>query len=105
MKSTTSTPTETQVLNSLKSVIDPELMVNIVDLGLVYHIKIDDDSKNIIVEMTLTTTGCPLGDVIEQHAIEVLRSQYPTYTNDIFFVWNPAWNPSFISDEGRQQLE
>lgn len=104
MKNTSSTPTNTQVLNSLRSVIDPELMVNIVDLGLVYNIKIDDNSKNIIVEMTLTSTGCPLGDVIKQHATEVLLAQYPAFTNDLFFVWNPVWNPSFISEEGREQL-
>lgn len=104
MKNISLLPTNKDVLNSLKSVIDPELMVNIVDLGLIYHIKIDNNSKNIIVEMTLTSTGCPLGDVIKQHATEVLLAQYPSYTNDLFFVWNPVWNPSFISEEGREQL-
>jgi metal-sulfur cluster biosynthetic enzyme len=98
-------PTDMQVLNSLKSVIDPELMVNIVDLGLIYNIKIDTDTKNILVEMTLTSTGCPLGDVIKQHATEVLLAQYPGFTNDIFLVWNPVWNPSFITEEGKEQLE
>lgn len=97
--------TDMQVLNSLKSVIDPELMVNIVDLGLVYNIHINPETKHIIVEMTLTSTGCPLGDVIKQHATEVLSAQYPGFSNDLFLVWNPAWNPSFISEEGKQQLE
>ena len=101
----TTLPTDTQVLNSLKSVIDPELMVNIVDLGLVYNINIDEQTKHILVEMTLTSTGCPLGDVIKQHATEVLLAQYSGLTNDIILVWNPAWNPSFISEEGKQQLE
>lgn len=100
-----SVPTDMQVLNSLKSVIDPELMVNIVDLGLVYNIHINPETKHIIVEMTLTSTGCPLGDVIKQHATEVLSAQYPEFSNDLFLVWNPAWNPSFITEEGKQQLE
>lgn len=98
-------PSDTHVLNTLKSVIDPELMVNIVDLGLVYNINIDELTNHILVEMTLTSTGCPLGDVIKQHATEVLSAQYPGFTNDIILVWNPVWNPSFISEEGKQQLE
>lgn len=105
MTNTASTPTDMQVLNSLKSVIDPELMVNIVDLGMIYYIEVDGLTNLIEVEMTLTSRGCPLGDVIMQHATEVLKAQYPTFSSTINIVWEPAWNPSFITDEGKQQLE
>lgn len=105
MTNTASTPTDMQVLNSLKSVIDPELMVNIVDLGMIYYIEVDGLTNLIEVEMTLTSRGCPLGDVIMQHATEVLKAQYPTFSSTINIVWEPTWNPSFITDEGKQQLE
>ncbi|HEX5743430.1 MAG TPA: metal-sulfur cluster assembly factor [Flavobacteriaceae bacterium] len=105
MTNTTSTPTDMQVLNSLKSVIDPELMVNIVDLGMIYNITIDSSTNLIEVEMTLTSKGCPLGDVIMQHATEVLKAQYPNYSSLINLVWEPAWNPSFITAQGNKELE
>lgn len=105
MKNTTATPTDLQVLDSLKSVIDPELMVNIVDLGMIYNINIDENSSFINVEMTFTSQGCPLSDVIIQHATEVLKAQYPNFISSINIVWEPSWNPSFITEEGRQQLE
>ncbi|MDP2088849.1 MAG: metal-sulfur cluster assembly factor [Flavobacteriaceae bacterium] len=105
MTNIVSTPTDIQILNSLKSVIDPELMVNIVDLGMIYNIKVNNSTHLIEVEMTLTSKGCPLGDVIMQHATEVLKAQYPAFSSSINIVWEPSWNPSFITEEGKQQLE
>lgn len=105
MKNTNSTPTDMQVLNSLKSVIDPELMVNIVDLGMIYNITIDSSTNLIEVEMTLTSRGCPLGDVITQHATEVLKAQYPNFSSAINIVWEPAWSPAFITEQGKKELE
>jgi metal-sulfur cluster biosynthetic enzyme len=105
MTNTATTPTDMQVLNSLKSVIDPELMVNIVDLGMIYYIEVNDATKLIEVEMTLTSRGCPLGDVITQHATEVLKAQYPNFSSTVNIVWEPAWNPSFITEQGKIELE
>lgn len=99
------TPTDIQILNSLKSVIDPELMVNIADLGMIYDIKVDNATKTIKIDMTFTSKGCPLGDVIIQHATEVLKAQYPDFSSSIAVVWEPAWNSSFITEEGRRELE
>lgn len=104
MKDAASALTDMQVLHSLKSVIDPELMVNIVDLGMIYNIKINFEINLIEVEMTLTSKGCPLGDVITQHATEVLKAHYPTFTNTINIVWEPAWNPAFITKQGKIEL-
>lgn len=105
MKKETVTPTDLEVLESLKSVIDPELMVNIVDLGMVYNIIVSEETNQIIVDITFTSRGCPLGDVIKQHALEVLHAQYPKFNSSIHVVWEPAWNPSFITEQGKKELE
>ena len=97
-------PEEAKVLEILKQVPDPEVEVNIVDLGLVYLVDFDDEKKTITVDMTLSTPGCPVGDTIIQHVQTVLEINYPDYDVKVNLVWDPQWTPELISEEGRAQL-
>lgn len=98
-------PTKEIIIELLKQVIDPELMVNIVDLGLVYDIKIQDDKKVIQVEMTLTSAGCPLGDMILADVECVLKEQVEGYSIMVYLVWDPVWSPDLLTQAGKSALE
>ena len=89
------------VNEALKDVVDPELGINVVDLGLIYGITVDDTSTAII-DMTLTSAACPLTDVIEDQT----RMALDGLVNDfrINWVWMPPWGPEKITDDGRDQL-
>jgi metal-sulfur cluster biosynthetic enzyme len=89
------------LLEALRDVVDPELGVNVVDLGLVYGVSLDEDRK-AIVDMTLTSAACPLTDVIEDQANAALEGLTNGLT--INWVWMPPWGPDKITDEGREQL-
>lgn len=89
------------VLEALKDVIDPELGINIVDLGLVYGISIAEDNA-IQLNMTLTSAACPLTDVIERQAQMVLGAYSEAVV--VNWVWLPPWGPECITDDGRDQL-
>ena len=89
------------VLEALKDVIDPELGINIVDLGLVYGGQIGE-ADSVILEMTLTSAACPLTDVIERQAQMVLSPLVTEVT--ISWVWMPPWGPDRITPDGREQL-
>ncbi len=99
-------PTEEQVRSALRSVYDPELGISIVDLGLVYGIQVDDESKSIIIDMTLTTPACPLGPIIRTQAYATLTSAYPAVRDvDINLVWTPRWDPrTMASEEAKAEL-
>lgn len=88
---------------ALYEVIDPELMVNIVDLGLVYDVEIIDDTI-IKVIMTLTTPHCPMGDAIQTGVKNILEKELPGHEVEINLVFEPAWNYDMVSSEGMQQL-
>ena len=90
-----------QVLEALKDVVDPELGINVVDLGLVYGIHVDDENVATI-DMTLTSAACPLTDVIEDQAASVLDGVVNSFR--INWVWMPPWGPDKITDDGREQL-
>ena len=90
------------ILEALKEVVDPELMVNVVDLGLIYDVLIDDD-LNVTLEMTLTSPACPLTDQIEWEAQAVLGQLARSVT--INWVWMPPWSIDMITDDGREQLQ
>ena len=90
------------ILEALKEVVDPELMVNVVDLGLIYDVLIDDD-LNVTLEMTLTSPACPLTDQIEWEALAVLGQLARSVT--INWVWMPPWSIDLITDDGREQLQ
>ncbi len=89
------------VKEALREVIDPELMVNIVDLGLVYDIIIEDDAT-VVVDMTLTSPACPLTDQIEWGVQAALDSLAKIST--VNWVWLPPWTLEMITPEGREQL-
>ena len=96
------TKIEQKVYQLLKTVIDPELMVNIIDLGLVYTILFENNK--IFVELTLTSPGCPLGDVIIEDAEQVLKKQFSDYEVEIKLVWDPPWSTERLTEEGRAAL-
>lgn len=94
-------PSEDDVLEAMKDVVDPELMVNVVDLGLVYGVTIDDEA-NVTIDMTLTSPTCPLTDRIEYDTAAVLEGLVNSVT--INWVWLPPWTLDKITDDGREQL-
>ena len=89
------------VIEAMKDVVDPELGINVVDLGLVYGVHVDEHS-NAILQMTLTSAACPLTDVIEDQT----RAALDGLVNDfrIEWVWVPPWGPDKITDDGREML-
>lgn len=96
--------TEDMVYAAIKEVIDPELGINIVDLGLIYSIDIEEDG-HIAITMTLTTPGCPLHASFAQEIERVLWQSIPDLKGvHVELVWEPAWNPIMISPEGREAL-
>jgi len=90
------------VEEGLKDVIDPELGVNIVDLGLIYDLTWDDESDALIISMTLTSAGCPLTDVIEEQTAQSLDGIVERFR--INWVWMPPWGPERITDDGRDMM-
>jgi metal-sulfur cluster biosynthetic enzyme len=93
--------TVVDVEEALRDVVDPELGINVVDLGLVYGITIDQHNQAII-DMTLTSAACPLTDVIEDQATTALDGIVNGMR--INWVWMPPWGPDKITDDGREQL-
>ncbi|MFD1037698.1 metal-sulfur cluster assembly factor [Virgibacillus byunsanensis] len=95
---------QTEVGAALYEVIDPELGVNIMDLGLIYDIK-TDENNNVNVIMTLTTPGCPLHDSITEGAKnQILKQVEDVGEVSIDLVWEPAWSPTKMSDKAREIL-
>jgi len=93
---------EDKIYELLKTVIDPEVDVNVVDLGLIYDIKIE--GNDIVVVMTLSTPGCPLGDTIMENISQVIIANVPDVKVDVQLVWEPTWTPELISPEGKVAL-
>jgi metal-sulfur cluster biosynthetic enzyme len=91
-----------QVEEALKDVMDPELGVNIVDLGLINDLSWDDENDALIISMTLTSAGCPLTDVIEEQTAESLHGVVDQFR--INWVWMPPWGPDKITDDGRDMM-
>ncbi|KQO17300.1 metal-sulfur cluster assembly factor [Paenibacillus sp. Leaf72] len=94
--------TKEQIWELLRKVHDPELGVNIVDLGLVYDLNWKDE--HITVEMTLTTTGCPMHDMIAGGVRHVLLGELGFTSVDVNVVWEPAWQPAMMSEEAKEFL-
>ena len=99
--SSASTVTVEEVTEALKDVVDPELGINVVDLGLVYGVHVDE-SSNCVVDMTLTSAACPLTDVIQDQTDSALEG----LVNDVAinWVWMPPWGPERITDDGRDMM-
>lgn len=94
------------VWDELKNVYDPEIPVNIVDLGLVYDLRIEpsDAGSRVFVAMTLTAQGCGMGPSIAMDARRRIESLPGVDEADVQVVWDPPWNPQMISPEGREKL-
>jgi metal-sulfur cluster biosynthetic enzyme len=91
-----------EIEEALKEVMDPELGVNIVDLGLIYDLGWDDENDALVISMTLTSAGCPLTDVIESETAEALDGVVEQFR--INWVWMPPWGADKITDDGRDMM-
>ena len=101
MDATQAIPTEESVREALRSVNDPEVGMNIVDLGLVY--RIDIASRLVRVEMTMTSAACPMGDMISDNARRAVSAALPEeIVVDVVLVWEPPWTPDMMSETARQ---
>ncbi|OFS68496.1 metal-sulfur cluster assembly factor [Trueperella bernardiae] len=100
MAVTQTPPNVADIEEALRDVIDPELGINIVDLGLLYGVTIDGNTA--IADMTLTSAACPLTDVIEEQARQAVAGLVDDLR--INWVWLPPWGPERITDDGRDQL-
>lgn len=95
-------PGSDEVRELLRRVVDPEVGVNIVDLGLVYRIELTDD--RLLIEMTMTSPACPMGDMIIDDAYKVLEGLSAACEPEIVLVWDPPWNPSMMSQRSKLAL-
>lgn len=94
---------DTDILTALKTVIDPELGINIVDLGLVYHA--ERSANGIAIALTMTTPACPLGEMMSEEIKLALRDRFPDAPEvRVDIVWDPPWSPELMSEESRRQL-
>lgn len=100
--------TEEMVRTALKNVYDPEIGLDVINLGLVYNVDIQDQGKRVSVDMTLTTPACPAGpQILEQARREIgaLKDVYQDLEDvNINLVWTPFWNPSMMTEEAREEL-
>lgn len=101
MAGTTTPANVADVEEALRDVIDPELGINVVDLGLVYGVHLDEN-QHAVIDMTLTSAACPLTDVLEDQTREALEGLVDGFR--INWVWMPPWGPDKITDDGREQL-
>lgn len=92
-----------QVYEALRKVVDPELHLNIVDLGLVYDVAQPEEGR-IHITMTLTTPGCPVGSAIMRAVKHTAENVPGVSAAEVTLTFNPRWTTEFISDEGRRQL-
>jgi metal-sulfur cluster biosynthetic enzyme len=94
--------TKEQVYEALQECYDPEIPVNIVDLGLVYDVEVD--GNRVAVKMTLTAPGCGMGTMIAADAKQKIMALEGVEDATVDLVWEPPWNPSMISDDAKQRL-
>ena len=95
--------TEEQIRETLKEILDPEVGVNIVDLGLVYQIELRPEE--VYIQITMTSPTCPLHTVITNNMDKVLRKAFPDLGEmTIELVWDPPWSPDLMSEAAKQQL-
>ncbi len=91
------------VYDALRSVYDPELGVNVVDLGLIYGVELRDDGT-LLVTMTLTTPGCPMHETLAQGVAAALDAVPELPDGEIRLVFDPPWDPSRMTEEGKREL-
>ena len=95
--------TVTDVVHALRTVVDPELGINLVDLGLVYHVAVEGDAA--MVELTMTSPACPLSGYIKQLVDEAVRTALPEINHvNVSIAVDPAWSPEMMSDSASREL-
>lgn len=94
--------TKEQILDTLRDVIDPEVGINISDLGLVYGA--EERDGQIHVTMTMTTAACPMGDMLKDQARNAIKKKFSDKSVDVELVWTPPWNPDMMSDAAKRKL-
>ena len=97
------TVTSQQVLDSLKQCMDPEIPISVVDMGLIYGVNINPDNK-VDITMTMTTRGCPLHDTLVTDVKRYVTKVPGVSAVDVQIVWEPAWTPEKMSDEGKKMI-
>ena len=96
--------TESDIREALRHVLDPEIGVNIIDLGLVYRIETEATRARIV--MTMTSPACPLAEYLKDLITSAVREHVPSVTDvEIVVEWDPPWDPEMMSDEARRQLD
>src|SRR5690349_21616233 len=100
--------TEDMVRTALKNVVDPEIGLDVISLGLVYNIAVEDLGKRVDIDMTLTTPACPAGPQILEQARREIMALGDVYKNledvNINLVWSPFWSPAMMTEEAREEL-
>lgn len=94
---------ESQTWNILKFVIDPEVEVNIVDMGLIYKVEYDGETT-INITMTLSTPACPIADAIVLNVEQAIKNKFTELEVDVNLVFDPPWSPDMVSEEGKVLL-
>lgn len=97
------TVTSQQILDSLKQCMDPEIPINIVDMGLIYDVSVTDDNK-VDIKMTMTTRGCPLHDTLISDVKRYVNKVSGVSGVNVEIVWEPAWTPEKMSEEGKKLI-
>ena len=98
------TATKDDVIIALKTVCDPEIMINIYDMGLIYNINIHDNG-DVFIDMTLTAPGCPAAGVLPQQAADAVSALKGVGNVEVKIVWEPAWSLDKLSDEARAMID
>jgi metal-sulfur cluster biosynthetic enzyme len=93
---------EIELRETLQKIADPEIGESIVDLGLIYGVEADD--KSIVVEMTMTSPACPMGEMLLDEVHAELLHAFPDAEIDLRLVWEPAWNPDMMSARAKENL-
>lgn len=96
--------TKDEIVQALKNVEDPEIGMNIVDLGLIYGVNWDEEVGDVQIDLTLTSPGCPLGPEIIRDIKRELRTFRDVYSVDVDLVWQPLWHPSMMSEYAKDEL-
>lgn len=94
--------TDDEVMDALRNVYDPEIGINIVDLGLVYDLR--QENGQVAIDMTLTSMGCPAGPMLVQQIEEVLAGLDGVDGVSVQLIWNPPWSPSLMSEDAKMEL-
>ena len=98
-------PQQDVLLDALRRVMDPEIGMNIVDLGLIYLLDIDAENHKVTIEMTMTSPACPMSEMILDDVDVVLSEQLPeSAAREVRLVWEPPWHPSMMCEEARKHF-